>query len=43
MDECQCTSEDSGAVVGKGTRDDYTTKTEPLLGERSDAEMKHAT
>ena len=35
VDEDQYASEDSGTLVEKGTKDDYTTKTEPLPGERS--------
>ena len=42
-DEDQYASEDSGFLVGKGTKDDYKTKTEPLPGERSDTELKDAT
>ncbi|KAF8500167.1 hypothetical protein F5888DRAFT_1356995 [Russula emetica] len=43
VDEDQYASEDSGFSVGKGTKDDYATKTEPLPVERSDTELKHAT
>jgi hypothetical protein len=43
VDEDQYASEDSVSLVGKGTKDDYTIKTELLPGERSDAELKHAT
>jgi hypothetical protein len=42
VDEDQYASEDSGYLVGKGTKDDYTIKTEPP-GERSDTELKNAT
>jgi hypothetical protein len=42
-DEDQYASEDLGSLVGKGTNDEYTIKTEPLPGERSDTELKHAT
>ena len=42
-DEDQYASEDSGFLVGKGTKDDYTTQTVPLPGERSDIELKDAT
>lgn len=38
VDEDQYASEDSGFLVGKGTKDDYTTKME-----RSDTELKSAT
>jgi hypothetical protein len=43
VDEDQYASEDSGFLVGKVTKDDYTTQTEPLLGDRSDIELKDAT
>ncbi len=43
VDEDQYALEDSGFLVGKGTRDDSTIKTEPLPGERSDSELKNAT
>jgi hypothetical protein len=43
VDEDQYASEDSGFLVGKGTKNDYTTKMEPLPGERSDTELKNAT
>jgi hypothetical protein len=43
VDEDQYASEDSVSLVGKGTKDDYTIKTELLPGERSDPELKHAT
>jgi len=39
VDEDQYASEDSGAVAGKGTKDDYATKTEPLPDERSATEL----
>lgn len=42
VDDNQYASEDSGSFVGKGTKDDYATKTEPP-GDRSDAELKNAT
>ncbi|KAI0284560.1 hypothetical protein BGY98DRAFT_947529 [Russula aff. rugulosa BPL654] len=42
LDEDQYASEDSGFLVGKGAKDDYTTKTEPP-GERSDTELKNVT
>lgn len=42
VDEDQYASEDSGSLVGRGTKEDYTTKTEPP-GERFDTELKNAT
>lgn len=41
VDEDQYVSEDSGTLVGRGTKEGYTTKMEPLPS--SDSELKHVT
>ena len=44
VDEDQDASEGFSTLIGgQGTKDHYTIKTEPLAGERSDTELKHAT
>lgn len=43
VDEDQDSSEDSGTLVGRGTKDSYTTKMELPPGERPDSELKHVT
>jgi hypothetical protein len=43
VDEDQYASEDSGILVGRGTKEGYTTKMEPLPSERLDTELKHVT